>query len=175
MIRARSAVRTAAWTAAGAVAAAGLLALAARRGLLLTTVDGASMEPALRSGDRILVRRTRRVRRGQIALLHPADRPPATTLLLKRAVAVQGDRLPPVWADPDVARIGGTEVPRGSVVVLGDNRPTSWDSRHFGHVPREHVVGVMLCRLSPRRPAPEEPDAEQRPRVTRPRRLRFPA
>ncbi|GGQ25814.1 signal peptidase I [Actinomadura coerulea] len=132
--------------AAGALTAAGLV-LAARRGLLLTTVDGTSMEPALSSGDRILVRRTRRVRRGQVALLRPPGRP-STTLLLKRAVAVPGDHVPGGWADPDVARIGGAPVPPRTLVVLGDNRPASWDSRHYGYVPRHRVVGVMLCRLS---------------------------
>ena len=133
--------------AAGALTAAGLLVLAARRGLLLTTVDGTSMEPALRSGDRILVRRTRRVRRGQVTLLRPDDRP-RTTLLLKRTVAVPGDHVPAGWADPDVARIAGAPVPPHTLVVLGDNRPASWDSRHYGYVPRHRVVGVMLCRLS---------------------------
>src|ERR1700722_20122188 len=37
-----------------------------RRAFLVTTVDGSSMEPALRSGDRLLVRRTKRPRVGQV-------------------------------------------------------------------------------------------------------------
>ncbi|MEV4001633.1 S26 family signal peptidase [Actinomadura sp. NPDC049753] len=39
-------------------------------------------------------------------------------------------------------------VPPHTLVVLGDNRPVSWDSRHYGYVPRHRIVGVMLCRLS---------------------------
>ncbi|MFC4912493.1 S26 family signal peptidase [Actinomadura gamaensis] len=128
--------------ALGALAAASLVAV--RRTLILTTVDGTSMEPSLRSGDRVLIRRTRRVRRGQITLLRAV---PDDTLLLKRAVAVPGDHLPKDWADPDVKSLADTTVPRDTIVVLGDNRPTSWDSRHFGHVQRTQILGVLLARI----------------------------
>jgi signal peptidase I len=132
---------------------AGLLAaVVARRALILTTVDGASMAPALRSGDRVLVRRTRRPRRGQVALLRypplPSGAPTGEQLLLKRVVAVAGDRLPPAWADPDVHGLAGATVPPGCTVVLGDNRPSSWDSRHYGFVPRERLVGVLVRHVS---------------------------
>lgn len=127
-----------------ATAAVAAAAVAARRTLILTTVDGDSMEPSLHSGDRVLVRRTRRVRRGQIALMR-SDPPGA--LLLKRAVAVPGDHLPKEWADPDVEDLADTTVPPDAIVVLGDNRPVSWDSRHFGHVSRARVLGVLLTRV----------------------------
>jgi signal peptidase I len=154
--------------AVGVLLAAGLLVLSARRRLLVTIVDGQSMEPALRSGDRVLVRRTKRVRVGQVVVLEfpdlPSGRIPATErgrqLLLKRAVAVQGDRLPAEWEYPDVDEIAGTVVPPGSVVVLGDNRATSWDSRHYGFVRRERLVGVMIRRL-PRSGGAEVEDAPQ--------------
>ncbi len=131
----------------------GFLALfAARRLLILTTVDGPSMAPALRSGDRVLVRRTRHPRRGQVALLRfpqlPSGAPTGDQLLLKRVVAVAGDRLPPSWADPDIHGLAGAVVPPGCTVVLGDNRPTSWDSRHYGFVPREQLVGVVVRHVS---------------------------
>lgn len=123
-------------------------AVAARRLLILTTVDGASMAPELASGDRVLVRRTRRPRRGRVALLRyprlPSGAPAGGQLLLKRVVAVAGDRVPAGWADPDVHGLGGAVVPPGCAVVLGDNRPASWDSRHYGFVPRELLVGVVV-------------------------------
>jgi signal peptidase I len=140
----------------GSLLAAGLLVLTLRRRFLVTVVDGASMEPALRSGDRVLIHRTTRIRVGQIVVLEfpdlPSGRAPVTErgrrqLLLKRAVAVQGDRLPTEWEDPDLDAIAGTVVPPGSVVVLGDNRATSWDSRHYGFVHRERLVGVMIRHL----------------------------
>lgn len=124
--------------------------LAVRRLLLVTTVDGSSMEPTLRSGDRVLIRRTHRPRRGQVVLMRfpvRPGRPPDPQLLLKRVVHVHGDRVPGDWASPDLRAIGGAEVPAGHAVVLGDNRPVSWDSRHFGFVPRDRVLGVMLRPL----------------------------
>ncbi|MGJ6963782.1 S26 family signal peptidase [Streptosporangium sp. G11] len=146
---------TPALPAAGMLLAAGLLALWARRGFLATTVDGTSMEPALRSGDRLLVRRTKRVRAGQLVVFVCPDPPHAAEplpergrpLLIKRAVAVPGDRVPVGWEDPDVHEIAGTVVPRGSLVVLGDNRATSWDSRYYGFVRRDRFVGVVVRRL----------------------------
>lgn len=128
-----------------------VLVLLVRRFLLATTVDGGSMAPALHSGDRVLVRRTRKVRRGQVALLGYPPVPSGTDttgqFLLKRVVAVSGDRLDERWAAPDVAGIGGQVVPPGCAVVLGDNRPSSWDSRHYGFVPAERLVGVVLRKL----------------------------
>jgi signal peptidase I len=135
------------------VAAATLLAasaLAARRLLIVITVDGPSMEPTLRSGEQVLIRRTHRLRRGQVVIMRlPAKsgRPPDPQLLLKRVVAVSGDHLPDGWASPDLHGIGGSRVPPGCYVVLGDNQPVSTDSRYFGLVPRDLVVGVMLRRM----------------------------
>ena len=135
-----------------ALVLAGLLAagcvVVARRVLIVTTVDGSSMAPDLRPGDRVLVRRTRRPRRGRVALLRypllPSGAPTGEQMLLKRVVAVAGDRVSPGWADPDVHGLGGVVVPAGCAVVLGDNRPTSWDSRHYGFVPRERMIGVVV-------------------------------
>ncbi|WP_207400638.1 signal peptidase I [Actinomadura roseirufa] len=140
------ALRAAAVAAGAAAVAATGAVLVARRRFTLTTVDGPSMEPTLRSGDRLLVRKTTRVRRGQIVLFkNPKDE---GVLLLKRTVAVQGDRLPTEWSFPDIEQISGRTVPPSSYVVLGDNRPTSFDSRHFGFISRESLVGVMLRRVS---------------------------
>ncbi|WP_410641386.1 S26 family signal peptidase [Amycolatopsis sp. lyj-346] len=134
----------------GLLAAGGVFV--ARRRLILTTVDGPGMAPALLPGDRVLVRRTRRPRRGQVALLRfpqlPSGAPTGDQLLLKRVVAVAGDRIPAGWAEPDVHGLGGEVVPRGCAVVLGDNRPASWDSRHYGFVPRERIIGVMVRLVS---------------------------
>jgi signal peptidase I len=69
-------------------------------------------------------------------------------MLLKRVVAVPGDRIPPSWADPDVHSLAGAVVPPGSAVVLGDNRPAGWDSRHYGFVPRDRMVGVVVRLVS---------------------------
>ncbi|MET8138706.1 signal peptidase I [Sphaerisporangium sp. NPDC005288] len=141
--------------------AVGLAALWVRRGFLATTVHGTSMEPTLRPGDRLLVRRTRRVRAGQVvvfrysapsgssATAHDEDPVPGRdgALLIKRAVAVPGERVRDEWEQPDVHHMAGTVVPPGSLVVLGDNRATSWDSRHYGLVSGDRFIGVAIRRL----------------------------
>lgn len=128
--------------------ALGAALLTARRALIVATVDGSSMEPALHCGDRVLVRRTRRVRPGVVALLRPPASPAGNQTLLKRVVAGPGDRLPSDWSDIDVHTIAGSIVPPGAAVVLGDNRATSWDSRHYGFVAREQLIGVVAGHLT---------------------------
>ncbi|MGH3164371.1 MAG: S26 family signal peptidase [Trebonia sp.] len=127
--------------------------LSVRKRYLITTVDGPSMEPALRSGDRLLVRKTNRLRKGQIAVFafpdRPGDDPDAPRqLLIKRVVAVPGDRVPTAWGGPGLRNVSGMAVPPHSFVVLGDNRATSWDSRHYGFVRMDRLAGVAIRRLS---------------------------
>jgi signal peptidase I len=139
-------------TAVGVLVALGLVALWMRGRLLVITVDGTSMEPALRSGDRLLVRRTKRIRTGRMVVFTPPGRQEpgggkARWFLVKRAVAGPGDRMRVDWEDPDIQQIAGTVVPRGSLVVLGDNRATSWDSRHYGFLDRDRIIGTVVRRL----------------------------
>jgi signal peptidase I len=158
------------------LSAGGVLALGAslwwiRRRYLVATVDGPSMEPTLRSGDMLLVRRTKLVQAGQIVVVRIEDPPPIDglppglepggedelpekpdhpgwRLLVKRAVAVPGDPVPrqgfPAFRDAPE-----TVVPRHALVVLGDNPDASWDSRDFGFVRGDEFVGVMVRRLTP--------------------------
>ncbi|WP_433477017.1 S26 family signal peptidase [Spirillospora sp. CA-142024] len=151
----------------GVLTAAGVLAVWVRRRYLVTTVDGPSMEPALHSGDRLLVRRTRRVRAGQIVVVRvrpptlaepPPDHVPVPEavpvmtehpdgpLFIKRAIAVAGDPVP-VDRVPCLGETRETTVPPGALVVLGDNAPTSWDSRDYGFVHAEQFIGVVIRRL----------------------------
>ncbi|GAA0908897.1 S26 family signal peptidase [Virgisporangium ochraceum] len=89
----------------------------------IAVVDGSSMAPTLRDGDRVLVRRTRRVRRGDITLIAmPAG------WILKRVTGLPGD----------------AGVPPGTYHVLGDNADASIDSREFGCVPAAWVYGVVV-------------------------------
>lgn len=93
----------------------------------VAVVDGLSMAPALRDGDRVLVRRTRKVRRRDIALIAMPE-----GWILKRVAGVPGD----------------AGVPPGAYYVLGDNADASIDSREFGCVPAAWVYGVVVRRMS---------------------------
>ncbi|NBM14647.1 S26 family signal peptidase [Streptomyces sp. GC420] len=146
-----------------------------RTRLLAVTVTGSSMEPVLHDGDRVLVRRRPRVLApGSVVVLRPpspgpdgpavdAERPgdgedvlvlrraskSAPGLLIKRVAAVPGDPVPAALT----ACLGcplGTVVPSGRLLVLGDNSDHSVDSRHFGYIPDDEVVGVAVRLLRTR-------------------------
>ena len=52
-------------------------------------------------------------------------------------------------ASIDGVYFGPVDVPRGDVFLLGDNRGNSEDSRDFGAVPEDDVVGRLLVRIWP--------------------------
>lgn len=67
--------------------------------------------------------------------------------LVKYKKAVNGEKL---TGDFTLKSITGSEVvPEGSIFVLGDNRRDSYDSRYFGFVPIDSVVGKVNLRYWP--------------------------
>jgi len=97
----------------------------ARALLFRVEVEGDSMLPTLRPGDRLLMLRGRRSRVGDIVAVTDL-RTPARTLV-KRVAAV------------------GTE----GVTVLGDNPAASTDSRLLGPVPAVAIRGRAVYRYLP--------------------------
>lgn len=92
-------------------------------------VDGPSMEPAYRRGDRVLVSRLAYLFRpplaGDVVVIRDPER--AGHFLLKRVAA---------------ATDGG----RDSFYVVGDNAAFSRDSRTFGPIARRLIVGKAWLR-----------------------------
>ena len=130
----------------GALAVSGLVVWATTRWVAVPwVVRGPSMDPALADGDRVLVdlltlhRRTPRV--GDIIVFAG----PGGDDLVKRIARepVAGDEpLPPAILAPDSPL-------EPTYVVLGDNLPSSSDSRAFGRVPRHRVRGRVALRYWP--------------------------
>lgn len=74
---------------------------------------------------------------------HPEDRL-RNSRVIKRVAAVPGDPVPfPIDGS-------GPLVPPGSLVLLGDNPDGSGDSRQYGYVPVDAVVGVVLRSITGR-------------------------
>ena len=91
--------------------------------LRLVVVDGDSMRPALEPGDRLLVL-SLPPRVGDIVAVRHRGR---TIVKRVAAIADDGDR----------------------VDVLGDNAAASTDSRTFGPVAREAILGRVVYRYAP--------------------------
>lgn len=122
-----------------------------------TQVLGQSMEPTLHSSQRVVIEkityRFHGPRRGDIIVI---DSPDQSEMLIKRVVGLSGETIEvrngKVYIDgelleePWTSRQGGGHygpktIPPLHVFVLGDNRGASNDSRNFGPVPIEDVVG----------------------------------
>jgi signal peptidase I len=143
-------------------AGAALLAvtvLLLRRRFATVMVDGDSMLPAFRAGDRVLVRRASlaSLRTGQVVVVERPHRDGTwpkrqsgslggSQWMIKRVAGLPGDPLPPgcCFRLPDVS---AKLVPPGTLVVLGDNARISHDSRQIGPFPGDRLLGVALRRV----------------------------
>ena len=123
-----------------------------------TQVLGQSMEPNLHSTQRVVVEKiTYRFvhgpRRGDVVVI---DAPDQSEMLIKRVVGlpgetielrngqvyIDGEPLTEPWAvNPGGGNYGPLTIPPLHVFVMGDNRGASNDSRSFGPVAIEHIVG----------------------------------
>jgi signal peptidase I len=131
---------------AAAVTARGL-----RRVIWVTRVTSWSMSPALRPGQLVMTRRFRpggRLRRGDIVV---ADSAELGRRIVKRVAGLPGDR---IRIDRPVTYRGGPAadflVPRDAVLLLGDNRAASSDSRSWAqpYLPIGSIRGRLLGRRS---------------------------
>jgi signal peptidase I len=134
----------------------------------LARVEGQSMAPTLEDHDRLVVDRlTYRIGKptpGDIVMFHVPVAP--DRLFVKRIVAQEGDvvrmergrviindeplddRYIPAGFRSD-EDWGPYIVPPGAYLVMGDHRNRSSDSRQWGPVPREAIVGRVQARWWP--------------------------
>jgi signal peptidase I len=127
-------------------------------------IPSESMEPTLRPGDQALVDKLAGAPRfGDLVAFHA---PRSGDILLKRVVGVAGDtvgiedgvlvvdgrRIHERYADPkaiDSVYFGPVKVRPGTVFVMGDNRANSEDSRAFGAVSTDRIIGRAVARVWP--------------------------
>jgi signal peptidase I len=131
-------------------------------------IPSGSMSPTLEAGDRVLADklayRFGEPRRGELALFDSPEEEGG--LNVKRIVGiagdeveiqdgvlhVNGDRRREAYVDyrlNDGDFFGPLNVPEGHVFVMGDNRQNSLDSRSFGPISEERLVGEVRLRLWP--------------------------
>lgn len=131
-----------------------------------SVVRGSSMAPGIHDGDRIVIDHLSYVlggvKRGDIVVLeYPLD---PSVDYIKRVIGVPGDEVridgASVWLNgeplaepyvqtPDTRTHLALVVQPGTFFVMGDNRRHSSDSREFGLVPRENLVGKVDLRVWP--------------------------
>lgn len=131
--------------------------------LTVFVVKGASMEPTLREGQRVLVlRRATGASRGDLVVFRNPNRP--EEVLIKRVLAgpsqrvafrrgrlfVDGDPVDEPYVKPGTLADEGRaelEIPEGAYYLLGDNRAESVDSRRLGPIPFARVLGRVVRRF----------------------------
>jgi signal peptidase I len=137
-------------------------------------IPSPSMEPTLDVGDRVLVNKLsykfHDVNRGDVVVF---ERPPGASTgqngeikdLIKRVIAVggdsieakegtvfvNGDQIDEDYLDPGTPtdNLPFTTIPEGQVFVMGDNRTNSEDSRIFGPINEDAIVGRAFIRVLP--------------------------
>jgi signal peptidase I len=152
----------------GAVAAITMMSLVMPSLYQVARVEGRAMSPTLNDQDRLLVNRRAYLDRapavGDVVMLrYPLN--PAKSFL-KRVIAEGGDTLRIVdgqlyrndaaveepFVTPDSRSHddwGPQQIPADHYFVMGDRRNNSSDSRHWGFVPRGHIVGKVQYRWYP--------------------------
>ncbi|KAB2334525.1 signal peptidase I [Cytobacillus depressus] len=137
---------------------------------LPTTVFGESMSPTFQDQERVVISKTAAIERFDVVVFDAPD--VAGKKYIKRVIGLPGDR---IEMRDDVLYINGKafeesylkenkegnplnrltgdfllqEVPKDSLFVMGDNRLNSKDSRHFGFIPINSVIGEVKFRFYP--------------------------
>lgn len=133
-----------------------------------------SMAPALQVNDRVIIQKFSKAstpQRGDIVLFHPPDRAreiyagldpnvpflfrvvglPGETIAVKQGkVHINNQPLTePYITQPITEDMPPIQIPANSFMVLGDNRNNAFDSRYWGFVPRDRILGKAVRRFYP--------------------------
>ncbi len=94
-------------------------------GFMVAKVEGSSMQPQLRAGDLIFLLKTQKLKVGQIAIAKRPDRPNLLVIKRVKAITKKG-----YWLE-------------------GDNQSESDDSRIFGEVDKDLILGKYIFKYWP--------------------------
>ena len=117
-----------------------------------------SMEPSLLPGDRVLVNKLSyrfwAPNRGDVVVFqYPKD---PGRVFVKRVIGLEGERVElkdnkvlingepmtePYLKESELPPFPAQVIPQGQILVLGDNRNKSKDSRDWGLLPKEYLLG----------------------------------
>ncbi len=134
-------------------------------------IPSASMEPTLEINDRLIIEkisyRLRLPQRGDVVVFSPTktlQQQGFKAAFIKRVIGLPGDTVEvkggKVYVngkaleenyiqEPPKYGYGPVQVPEAEYLVLGDNRNNSSDSRVWGFVPRENLIGRAGVRFWP--------------------------
>ena len=134
-------------------------------------IPSESMEPTLVDRDRVIVNklsyRLHDVNRGDLVVFdRPPNEPPTEVEeLIKRVIALEGETIearqgdifidgrlltePYLTSPSSSGTFGPLVIPDGHVFVMGDNRNNSRDSRVFGPIDEDLIVGRAFVRVWP--------------------------
>ena len=131
-------------------------------------VRGQSMEPNFYHGDYLIVEkisfRLREIKRGEVVVFRHPNK--LATAFIKRIIGLPGETIKirdgtvylqeqaldeSVYLPENLRTTGDLEIILGEneFFVLGDNRDASLDSRKWGALPREDIVGRVHLRAWP--------------------------
>ncbi|MFA5383485.1 MAG: signal peptidase I [Eubacteriales bacterium] len=128
-------------------------------------VPSGSMIPTINIGDRLIVEKvSKNVERGDIIVFKPTPESGLKEDLIKRVIGLPGDVISiedgcifingaplnePYLKEQMRSDFGPYKVADHSYFVMGDNRNESYDSRFWGVVPEENLIGKAIACYYP--------------------------
>jgi signal peptidase I len=118
------------------------------------------MYPTIKVGDHLMVEKiSRDIKRGDIVVFKPTPQSGQKDDLVKRVIGMPGDTVEvkaaklyingepqnePYLKERMITDYKSFTVPPDSYFMMGDNRNNSFDSRYWGAVPKENLIGKAI-------------------------------